>query len=148
MAVMKRVLVHELCICSHVLVYIQSICNGRGECGCDGTCMCNNPYFGDFCELCSGSYACFNSNCESNLDCANCILDIVAPVLDIVTVDRYFIIDNVETMLPNGSALSLNSMNNANQIILPASVCPMCSTGAVIINGTDRVEYEIGGMNV
>ena len=57
-------------------------------------------------------------------------------------------IDNVETMLPNGSALSLNSINNANQIILPASVCPVCSSGAVIINGTDRIEYEIGGMNI
>ena len=69
---------------------LQSDCNGRGTCGCDGTCSCQDPYFGDYCELCSGSEGVY-------------------------------------------------------QVTLPEGACGGCDQGVVIINGTEEVDYMIGG---
>ena len=110
--------------------------------------MCLDPYFGDFCELCSGDSICFDSNCDSNRDCANCILDLIAPEIDTIAVEEYFMNASVLLELPEGSVLMFDDINNANQIILPSSACSMCGSGAVIINGTENTDYEIGGKNI
>lgn len=124
---------------------LQSICNGRGMCGCEGTCECENPYFGQFCELCSGSEVCFDTNCDSNRDCANCALDIIVEMVDSVTVEEFFQTAASNPDLPEGSDVTFNPENNAFEVTLPRGHCPSCDDGVVIINGTERADYEIDG---
>ena len=121
----------------------QSICNGRGSCGCGGTCECRTPYFGQYCELCSGSSVCLETNCESNRQCANCILNIVAPQADRFMTAQYF---SDSMNLPPGSNLTMDAVNDVIRVILPADTCSeMCPSGAFIINGSQRNEYFING---
>ena len=113
-------------------------------CGCGGTCECESPYFGQFCELCSGSDVCFNTNCDSNRDCANCALDIIVQTVDTTSVMAFFA--NAPDNLPAGSSnSSLDPENNAMQVTLPDGHCPACASGAVIIDGTERADYLIDG---
>ena len=132
------------------LFILQDICNGIGTCGCDGTCDCPDPpYSGDFCELCSGDDICFDSNCDSNRDCANCILDLIAPAIDTISVDEYFTNASVLSELPEGSVLMFDMINNANVTVLPGPTCmSVCGSGAVIISGTENTDYIIDGKNV
>nr|AAB66911.1 integrin subunit betaPo1 [Ophlitaspongia tenuis] len=122
-----------------------SICNGRGACGCDGSCECEDPYFGQFCELCSGSEICFDTNCDSNRDCANCALDIIVQMVETTSVMEFFANAESNPNLPEGSMVSFDSENNAMQVVLPQGQCPLCDAGAVIINGTERADYQIDG---
>ena len=130
------------------LFILQDICNGIGTCGCDGTCDCPDlPYFGDFCELCSGDDICSESNCDSNRDCANCILDIIIPLMNTITVED-FANKFVASQLPDGYVLMRDDVNDVNQITLPTSACPVCESGAIIISETDTTSYRIEGMNI
>ena len=88
------------------------------------------------------------SNCDSNRECANCILDFVADAADEFEVDEFFMraMMNLTTGLPEGYVWSFNVENNNEEIItLPMSFCPMCASGAVILNGTDSTDYRIDG---
>ena len=127
----------------------QATCNGRGECGCDGTCQCVPPYSGTYCERCSGSNEC-TENCDLNLVCAQCALDVLEPYAMTLTQEEFFS-DGLlmREGIPQGSRFD----PIMNQLILPpaemfcdrvteANRCPTI----VIINGTTLVDYEINGV--
>lgn len=105
--------------------------------------MCEDPYLGQFCDVCSGSDICNENNCDSNRDCANCVLDILVPLADETLVVDFFSEGNPD--LPEGSVMTFNPETNAMEIMLPPGHCSGCSDGAVIINGTSRADYEIDG---
>ena len=46
-------------------LFLQDVCNGKGQCVC-GQCQCVNPgpYFGTYCELCSGDPVCQRDTCD------------------------------------------------------------------------------------
>lgn len=126
------------------------MCNGRGECGCDGTCQCNPPYSGTYCERCSGSNEC-TENCDINLVCAQCALDVIEPYAMTLTQEEFFS-DGLlmREGIPPGSRFA--QIGDTYQLILPpaetfcsqvteANRCPTI----VIINGTSAVDYEING---
>lgn len=128
----------------------QATCNGRGECGCDGTCQCNPPYSGTYCERCSGSNEC-TENCDINLVCAQCALDVIEPYAMTLTQEEFFG-DGLlmREGIPSGSRF--NQSGGTYQLILPpaetfcdrvteANRCPTI----VIINGTSDVDYQING---
>ena len=127
------------------------MCNGRGQCGCDGTCQCNPPYSGTYCERCSGSDEC-TENCDINAVCAQCALDVIAPYVMTLTQEEFFsdgLLDREG--IPSGSTFNLTG--DTYQLVLPpanqfcdgvmesATRCPTI----VIINGTSEVDYEIAG---
>ncbi len=112
-------------------------------CGCNGMCECTSPYFGQYCELCSGSSVCLETNCESNRACANCILNIIAPKTEEINTADFF---KDASNLPAGSNITMDDVNNVIQGILPAGTCAdMCPSGAIIINGSNSGEYVIEG---
>ena len=119
-----------------------------GTCGCDGTCECtpDSPYFGQFCELCSGSEICFENNCDSNRDCANCALDFIVEMMD-VSVEEFFMNPLTNPDLPAGTTLLDNTVNNAVEVTLPVGYCSACpnTSTAVIISGSERADYIIDG---
>ena len=49
------------------------------------------------------------------------------------------------SLIPDGSLFSTDAVNNAMQVALPKGHCTECSDGAVIINGTERADYQIDG---
>ena len=104
-----------------------------------------DPYFGQFCELCSGSELCFDTNCESNRDCANCALDIIEEVIDTTSVMEFFSGDPLNSALPDGSFVDFDPESNAMQVFLPSDHCTACDDRAVIINGTETADYQIDG---
>ena len=119
-------------------------------CGCDGTCQCVPPYSGTYCEQCSGSNEC-TENCDINLVCAQCALDVIEPYAMTLTQEEFFS-DGLLSRegIPPGSMFNLTG--DTYQLILPpanefcdrvsdATTCPPI----VIINGTSAVDYEING---
>ena len=126
---------------TNYILILQSDCNERGTCGCDGTCSCQDPYFGDYCELCSGSEVCFDLTCDSNSPCAECAITLFQ---DIGTDDEsVFFSDASLGNLPGGSKLNLTE--GVYQVTLPEGACRECDQGVVIINGTEEVDYMIDG---
>lgn len=110
--------------------------------------MCEpGPYFGQFCDLCSGSPICLDDSCEANLDCADCILDVLTPFLNNTSVEEFFNASaNLTAEFFPGSMLSVSTANNALELALPRGYCSVCDSGAVVINMTDRVDnYQIDG---
>lgn len=130
----------------------QDLCNDRGTCNCDGMCECDGPYSGTFCEVCdANSEVCLVSNCDSNIDCANCILDLVAPAADSIETTVFFsraMMNLTIPELPMNYIWSLNPDDNGESelITLPVSHCSQCPNGAVIVNGTESTDYRIDGM--
>ena len=115
-------------------------------CGCNGNCECEDPYFGQFCEPCSGSNICFDNNCDSNRDCANCAINIIANAADTISSTDFFTNKVVDSeLLPMGSRLMFDMDTNASLVTLPMSHCSACENGAVIISGTEMADYEING---
>lgn len=113
-------------------------------------CTCDPPYAGDYCGACPSidRRECSRALCEPNRACANCVLDIIAPAADMITIEEYFNESMVLQRL-NVSSVKLDTTNMALQIVLPASTCSeQCKSGAVIINGTETPEYKIEGMDV
>lgn len=125
---------HGVCI----LLVFQSICNGRGMCGCDGTCECEDPYLGQFCERCSGDPICFTSNCNANRNCANCALDIIEDVVDTTTPQEFF-------RNELGTNATINEETTTLEFPLLNATCPTCEGGVVIINRALTSSYEISG---
>lgn len=130
---------------------MQAVCNGQGECGCDGTCQCNSPYFGAYCERCSGSSEC-PENCEVNMLCVQCALDAIEPYASTLSQEEFFSEELLTREgIPPGSRLLLDG--DVHQLILPpadtfcdrvmmdSSRCPTI----VIINATSDVDYRING---
>ena len=138
-------------------LFLQDVCNGKGQCVC-GQCQCVNPgpYFGTYCELCSGDPVCQRGTCDldrSNAQCARCVVELLEPfnsrdIDDTNLFDADFI--DAEIMngtLPRGTVLgSLNNMTSEVAIFLPMSFSVNCNNSCpqlVVINQTMLVDYEI-----
>ena len=122
-----------------------------------GQCQCVNtgPYFGTFCDLCSGDPVCRKETCNPNLSnaqCAKCAVEFLETfnkeeVSDSELFDTDFIHEAiVNGTLPMGTALSsLDSATSETAIFLPmrfAVKCNNCSP-LVVIRQTMLVDYEI-----
>ena len=126
------------------------MCNGHGECGCDGTCKCVPPYSGTYCERCSGSEQCAE-NCNVNLVCAQCAIKIIEQYAMDLTQEEFFNEDLLSREgIPAGSMFNITG--NDHQLILPPAnefcqqvVSAMRCPRIIIISGTSEVEYEING---
>ena len=114
------------------------------------------PYFGTFCELCSGDPVCQRSTCDldkSNAQCARCVVELLEPFNNRSIEDtKLFNADFVEDAimngtLPRGTVLgSLNNMTSEMAIFLPVSFSVECNNSCpqlVVINQTMLVDYEI-----
>ena len=104
-----------------------------------------------FCEVCdTNSAVCLVSNCESNRECANCILDLIAEAADNIEVNDFFAraMNNLSINgVPSGYVWSLNREDNGESelVTLPMNYCSSCPNGAVILNGTESTDYRIDG---
>jgi protocadherin alpha len=135
-------------------------CNGRGFCEC-GACQCNDPYFGEFCELCSGDDICQLLICgpdSDNTPCASCVVDLLVMLndtgvgLDVFTATGFnSTLENGD--LPAGSVQTLFSdgVSMVPAIELPASFAASCGMSnnvtcppLVIINETMAMPYIVG----
>ena len=139
---------------------LQATCNGRGVCGCDGTCQCDPPYSGTYCERCSGSNECME-NCEINRVCAQCALSVIEPYAMTLTQEEFF---NDGLLAREGIPRNSTFIqrDGTYQLILPPAetFCQevmalenreerenRCPT-IIIINGTSEVDYEIDGRQI
>ena len=123
------------------------MCNGRGTCGCNGRCECQDPYLGEYCEVCSGDESCLEQTCSAHTECARCAVDFFNQILpmtempELLTIDS---LDSLEGLLPNGSSLMYDASSNTFFFGLPSGFCPEgCTQNVVVINGTDDVDYMI-----
>ena len=121
--------------------------------------MCRPPYFGTYCELCSGDAVCQLSTCNSDgikALCASCVIDILEifhgndTKEDELFSDEFVDLASQNETLPLGSVLIMEGGQLA--IILPDSFSASCSNevnvscpGLVIINQTLELDYEIQG---
>ena len=124
--------------------FVQEVCNGKGSCGCNGRCECQEPYLGTYCEFCSGDEICFSQTCERNRDCAACTVELLDQ-LPLLTAADFF--TNVTlNNFPNGTTFTFDTISDTFQFRLPSDYCTgNCSQNVVIINGTDNVDYMIQG---
>ena len=119
------------------------MCNGKGSCGCNGQCDCQEPYLGDHCEFCSGDEICLEETCVLHSNCTQCAVAFFAqaPMSDMD-------IESLMNFLPNGSIV-YDASSNTDQFSLPSDFCSTqeltCSQNVVVINGTDDVDYVIDG---
>ena len=125
-----------------------------------GSCNCKSPYFGTYCDLCSGEKVCQLNSCHNrghNALCISCVADLLNIFLENnVTESELFSEDFIEAAvengtLPEGSVLVMEDGQLA--IILPDSFSGSCSNEVnvscpelVIINQTLELDYEIQGM--
>ena len=135
-------------------VVVQDVCNGRGWCNC-GQCSCFSPFFGTYCELCSGSEVCIQGTCDvsgPNGICTACTVALLevfhsnnVSVEELMT--ERFLREAVRNgTLPIGSIL--RDLNGEKAIFLPESFSRQCNrscTPLVIINQTLDLDYDVQG---
>lgn len=121
-------------------------------CEC-GTCKCFDPYYGTYCELCSGTELCKRASCDVdglNGMCAECVVNLLEVFNENnITGNELFTEEFVEASiqeqtLPQGSVLNLTDV----VIYLPDSFSTECNESCpqlVIINQTSQVDYMIDG---
>ena len=116
------------------------------------------PYFGTYCDLCSGDPVCKRETCDpslSNAQCAKCLVELLK-ILNINSLNdnELFNANFVEAaimngILPRGTVLgSLNNVTSDVAIFLPVSFSVGCNNSCpqlVVINQTMLVDYEITG---
>lgn len=79
----------------------------------DAACECENPYFGEFCDLCSGQEHCLDQTCSLNIECAACAVKLFDqfPTLNHAT----FFSNNSLDQLPNGAILTFDEASKTVQ---------------------------------
>ena len=134
----------------------QDICNGRGICEC-GECICQDPYFGDFCDLCSGDEVCQFGTCNTDGDnarCASCVIDRLEELNDRGVGYELFTDEVLSEVILNGTLPIGSTLNISDStILLPESFVFECSINfnvscpdLYIVNDTmDFLEYFIEG---
>ena len=132
----------------------QDLCNGRGWCSC-GQCSCFPPFFGTYCELCSGSNVCIQGTCDisgPNGICTGCAVGFLEVFhANNVTVDELLSEAFVQIAIRNGTlppGTVLGELNGEKAIFLPETFSAQCNrscTPLVIINQTLNLEYDIQG---
>ena len=144
--------------------FLQDICNGRGTCEC-GECLCRAPYFGDFCERCSGDDICIQEICDVNGDnalCASCVVDLLAALNDANIGSELFTEDGLKDAMSMGTlpaesqlATVMNNDMMMTVITLPEGFSTNCSMKMsascpqlVIANDTLVLDYQINGKPV
>ena len=131
------------------------MCNGRGWCNC-GQCSCFSPYFGTYCELCSGSEVCVQGTCGisgPNGVCTECVVKLLEVFYtNNVTVDELWTEEFVEAVIKNGTLPKeshLIELNEDKAIRLPNSFSEECRNSTcpalIIINQTQVMDYKIQG---
>ncbi|CAI8001615.1 Integrin beta-1, partial [Geodia barretti] len=130
------------------------LCNGRGWCSC-GQCSCFPPFFGTYCELCSGSNVCIQGTCDisgPNGICTGCAVGFLEVFhANNVTVDELLSEAFVQIAIRNGTlplGTVLGELNGEKAIFLPETFSAQCNrscTPLVIINQTLNLEYDIQG---
>ena len=140
---------------------MQDQCNGRGFCQC-GECQCEDPYFGEYCELCSGQESCLVQICAPDGDnalCASCVVDLLDTLNATEIGDEVFTPAGLESavlagLLPMGSTLAtfFDGVMNVQAIELPANFTASCGMSEnvtcpplAIINETMSLQYIIEG---
>ena len=116
------------------------------------------PYFGTFCDLCSGDPVCKRETCDPNLfnaQCAKCLVELletlnIRNLKDTELFNANFVEDAIMNgALPRGTVLrSLNNMTSEMAIFLPISFSVKCKNSCpqlVLINQTMLVDYDITG---
>ena len=123
-----------------------------------GECLCNPPYFGTYCELCSGDEVCQTRTCDvdgDNAMCTLCAVNLLQDAYDAGIRSELFSDDFIEAAdgtLPTGSMLAMEE-DGQLAIRLPDSFSASCSMGEgvscpglVIINQNFmEIDYEIQG---
>lgn len=123
-----------------------------------GECQCNPPYFGTYCELCSGDPVCQLGTCDldrSNALCARCVVDLLevffdnGVMIDELLTEEFIASAIMNETLPVGSRLEMLANGTGDEAItLPMSTSSDCNASCpqlVIINRTMMVDYEIMG---
>ena len=139
--------------------FLQDQCNGRGYCQC-GVCQCEDPYFGEYCELCSGEDICRVTICAPDNDdalCASCVFDLLE-MLNATGIGVFtpagFEAAVLDGLLPVGSMLTRfpDEPMDVMAIQLPANFTANCGMSEnvtcpplAIINETMSVDYMIEG---
>ena len=133
------------------------MCNGVGFCEC-GECQCQEPYFGQYCELCSGDDICQFENCDDNALCASCVIEILDSLnMTGIGPDSLFTADGVSMaiangMLPMGSRLTMfrDDDMEVQAIELPQNFSMNCGMKVnvmcpqlVIVDQITVMEYQI-----
>ena len=123
-----------------------------------GECRCNPPYFGTYCELCSGDDVCQTRICDENGDngrCTSCAVGILQDAYDAgirskLFSDEFIVGATQNGTLPKGSMFVME--NGQFAVRLPDSFVANCRMeegfacpGLVIINQTMELDYEIQG---
>ena len=123
-------------------------------------CQCKKtgPYFGTYCELCSGDRVCQLGTCDinrPNAQCARCVVEMLETFTnDNIEADELydpdFIVRAINNgTLPDGTELYFMSNEPSETVIfLPSSFSVQCNNSCpqlVIINQTMLVDYEIMG---
>ena len=123
-------------------------------------CQCKKPgpYFGTYCELCSGDSVCQKDTCDinrPNAQCAICVIEMLETFInDDIKVDELFDTDFIVSAinngtLPEGTVPDFLSNETAEvAIFLPSNFSVQCNNSCpqlVIINQTLLVDYEILG---
>ena len=140
----------------------QVICNRRGICEC-GECICQDPYFGEFCDLCSGDEVCQLRTCIADGDNAHyalCVIDRLEELNNRGVGMELFTEEGLFEAILNGT-LPINSNLTYvksgdlqfDAILLPESFSFECSIDVnvtfpalYIVNDTmDLLEYDIEG---
>ena len=123
-----------------------------------GECQCNPPYFGTYCELCSGDDVCQTRICDvdgDNAMCTLCAAELLQEAYDAGIRSELLSEEFVDGATQNGT-LPEGSMfvidNGQLAVRLPDSFVANCRMevgiacpGLVIINQTTEVDYEIQG---
>ncbi len=124
---------------------VQAVCNGKGTCGCNGRCECQEPYLGDYCEICSGDEICREETCVLHANCTQCAVNFFAQAP--MSLTEVLTIDSLENFLPNGTSLEYDASTNTFRFRLSSDYCSTqeltCAQNIVVINGTDDVDYMI-----
>ena len=111
------------------------------------------PYFGTYCELCSGSKVCIQGNCDITGPsgvCTECVVELLEVFHENnITRDELFTEAFLQEAIRNGTlpfGSELRDLNEEKAIFLPESFsCNASCTGLVIINQSLDLEYDILG---
>ncbi len=109
----------------------------------------DSPYFGTYCELCSGDPICADVTCDENEPCAQCGLNLVTTFNDEISTGVFFSEETFDSLLssgglPNGTRRVFDDQD-MESIELPPGYCGSLCPMIVLINGTQDAEYDIQG---
>ena len=113
-----------------------------------------DPFYGTYCELCSGQELCKGASCDVdglNGECAECVVNFLEVFHENnVTVSELLTDDFVEASIQNGTLPPGSTLDLVDMVIRlnPNNTITGCNTSCpplVITNRTQQVDYVIDG---